>query len=546
MVFNLLDERWIPVRRRSGMQEKIAPWEMTNNYLSDPIVDLDFFRPDFNGSMIQFLIGLLQSTAPAKTEDDWYKKLEKPPPPEWLKERFMNVHDAFNLDGEDPLFMQDFDLPEKAKKTDLSSLLLEQPGGQTKKNNIDHFIKRSSAEFVFCNGCSAIALFNMQTNAPAGGRGLRTSVRGGGPLTTLLKGETVWQTVLLNTRPCANVVDTPDPLVFPWLAPTRTSGSSNPLITTPEDADNLQLFWGMPRRYRLSESEQEKPCSLCGSDDGRWSAVSSVSYGINYEGAWHHPLSPYRKDKNDGTILALHPSGNITYKDWLGITMGDNETGLMPAAPLKHLCDTDYDNEVPVRLWAFGFDLDKAKAEGWAESVMPVFNLPDKWLRDFGINVSRLVKGAEHANSLLRFSVRNALYGRPVDVVHKGNSIKVSKWYVGDGAKGSGLSIFKGISAEFWADTEKEFFDLTGQIAEALKNGNTDLLTALPTQWRKIMVAHATRIFDRVADSAPADSSNLRSIAFARNELFMNLYGKKLQGILDISVPPTVKKEEEK
>lgn len=36
-----------------------------------------------------------------------------------------------------------------------------------------------------------------------------------------------------------------DESVFPWLAPTRTSEQAS-AITTPEQVDKLQAYWGMP------------------------------------------------------------------------------------------------------------------------------------------------------------------------------------------------------------------------------------------------------------------------------------------------------------
>jgi|GEM_PF-2865700 len=67
MVFNLINEKWIPVRRLDGKREIIAPWQVTDNIGSNPIVSLDANRPDFNGALIQFLIGLVQTTmAPNK------------------------------------------------------------------------------------------------------------------------------------------------------------------------------------------------------------------------------------------------------------------------------------------------------------------------------------------------------------------------------------------------------------------------------------------------------------------------------------------------
>src|SRR5665648_694737 len=195
MVFNLVNEKWIPVRRADGKREIIAPWQVTDDISSNPIVSLDANRPDFNGALIQLLIGLVQTTMAPKKEIDWGDRFAKPPVADELKVAFAKVSHAFNLDGDSPRFMQDFDLDE-AKSNHIDKLLVEIPGDETVKDNADHFIKRDSVKRM-CLACSAMALFTLQTNAPAGGKGYRTSLRGGGPLTTIVTGDTLWQTIWL-------------------------------------------------------------------------------------------------------------------------------------------------------------------------------------------------------------------------------------------------------------------------------------------------------------------------------------------------------------
>ncbi len=57
MTFNLLTTPWLPVRRADGASELIIPDRLTVNP-ANPIVALDAPRPDFNGALVQFLIGL--------------------------------------------------------------------------------------------------------------------------------------------------------------------------------------------------------------------------------------------------------------------------------------------------------------------------------------------------------------------------------------------------------------------------------------------------------------------------------------------------------
>ena len=72
---NLLDEAWIPVRRKNGAQDWIAPWQ-----ISEPdIVALDARRPDFNGALVQFLIGLVQTTTLMNSHAEWQQWYDEPP-----------------------------------------------------------------------------------------------------------------------------------------------------------------------------------------------------------------------------------------------------------------------------------------------------------------------------------------------------------------------------------------------------------------------------------------------------------------------------------
>src|SRR5262249_3058909 len=156
MSFNLIHEKWIPIRRRDGTQELIAPWEITENLSSNPILALDAPRPDFNGALIQFLIGLVQTTMASENDRAWRKSLTQPPRPSQLRERFESVAFAFDLDGDGARFMQDLNLSDGEEK-EIATLLIEAPGDNTLRNNTDFFIKRGIAEqmcFGLCCNCS--------------------------------------------------------------------------------------------------------------------------------------------------------------------------------------------------------------------------------------------------------------------------------------------------------------------------------------------------------------------------------------------------------
>jgi CRISPR system Cascade subunit CasA len=200
----------------------------------NPFVGCAWPRADFDGAAHEFLIGLL-ATAAAPTDDEerlaWW---EVPPAPEMLQERFAEYADAFFLDGDGARFMQDADDLEGAVEVEVGALLIDAPGENTLKKNADLFVKRGSVS-VLCRAAAAMALFTLQAYAPSGGEGHRTSLRGGGSLTTSAvagragQPPNLWGRLWPNVETRAAIesrgVAGPQPSrerIFPWLAPTRT------------------------------------------------------------------------------------------------------------------------------------------------------------------------------------------------------------------------------------------------------------------------------------------------------------------------------------
>jgi len=81
-VFNLIDEPWLPVRRRSGAIEHIPPWRINDRIHDDPFVAFAWPRPDFNGAAHEFLIGLLATATAPDNNDEWEDSWQNPPTPD--------------------------------------------------------------------------------------------------------------------------------------------------------------------------------------------------------------------------------------------------------------------------------------------------------------------------------------------------------------------------------------------------------------------------------------------------------------------------------
>lgn len=512
---NLINDAWIPVRRADGTTEKIEPWRITDHVGTDksPVVAVASPRPDFDGALTQFLIGLLQTTCTPETEAAWWKWRETPPTTAVLRERTASITEAFELEGT-IAFMQDAAPNELETVQDIAALLIESPGEQTLKQNKDHFIKRSGVTQL-CQDCAAAALFSLQTNAPAGGQGHRTGLRGGGPLTTLVLGRNLWETCWVNVLEKNRYTGgtTPEHTLladrFPWLATTRTSAAKPPAgITTSVDVHPDQQFWAMPRRIRLVRHQLSEPefCDLCNASVILvFRQFNTKNYGVNY-GSFEHPLSPHYV--KDGVANPVHPQpGGIGYRHWLGLIENntDRNSERRPARVVQQFRLTHEDG----RLWAFGFDMDNMKARCWHDSTMPILAVDEGLETAFKAYIENMVQVANTIANLLRKQLKQAVFGE--------SDVR------GD------ISFMQ---AHFWAATESQFFEQIRQLRDVLRHGGAE--RPVLERWLSALKHAAFTVFDVHSQTGDFDAIDPRRVALARNELAKVLNGKKLRDLLGL------------
>ncbi|MDW7776037.1 MAG: type I-E CRISPR-associated protein Cse1/CasA [Methanosarcinales archaeon] len=520
----MINEKWIPVRRADGKREIIAPWQVTDDIGSNPIVSLDANRPDFNGALIQFLIGLVQTTMAPKRDGNWRTGLINPPGADELKTAFAKVSHAFNLNGDAPRFMQDFELND-GKSNEIDKLLVEIPGDETIKDNADHFIKRDSVKRM-CLACSAMALFTLQTNAPSGGKGHRVSLRGGGPLTTVIMGDTLWQTVWFNILNesdfldnCGNSLLTEDAAIFPWMGPTRTSEDDQ--LTTSEDAHPAQMFWGMPRRIVLKfDSDETGNCDVCDCNSNNLvTNYVAKNYGTYYGGSWRHTLTPYNISEKKELISIKGQPGGITFRHWLGLVQNDRKKGGEPAK-IVHIFrgrQSGLDNKQSPQLWAFGYDFDNMKVRCWYEGKMPLINVDESIRENYESVIEHLIKTSELVADNVRKYVKEAMFRRPGDV--KGN--------------------FSFIDNKFWNNTEPDFYATLEKLRISLSDGDdihTDAVVGIKLQWLNTLFRTGEQLFDEYSQSSQIDVADPKRIALAHRNLrkFNQKNNKQIIKILDL------------
>lgn len=541
--FNLLTQDWIPVRRVDGTRLRIPPWRITDPGDGSPgqaIADIDTPRPDFKGALLELLIGLVQTALPPADNRKWRLGLSAattnephlaPPDyaPEALKAAFAPLIPFFNLFGDRPRFLQDFTLTEAEAKesSPIGALLMDSPGENAAKNNSDFFIKRDQPPQHLCPACAAAALITLQTYAPSGGAGHRVSLRGGGPLTTLvIIDNSLWKTVWANVLPLdAHKVEALPPeaavfqgSVFPWLVPTRDSTKGEEIHRA--DVHFLHHYWAMPRRIVLDAETDDAPtaCPVCGQQGNVFvRQYWTKNYGNNYGAGWQHPLTPYRDQGPNKERLSIKgESEGRAYNQWLGFVYGaaDEKKFVLPAQVVTHYREgSPPGQEKPARLRTFGWDMDNMKARNWCEGEYPIFDLKGREARQFIGEVAPLVRAAEEACSNLRKAVHEALFSE------KGQKPKPD------------ATLLTLVETRFWAETETAFYKSVRLILDT--PDDEDALTELVVAWRGTLLATIGDLFAAVAEDGGTTPRKTRQIYAALNRMRAYTFGScsKILGI---------------
>ena len=388
-MLNLISDPWLPVRRRSGRTETIAPWAVNDRIDTDPVTAFAWPRPELNAASLELLIGMLATGLPPAGDPDaaWQWGWSEPPGPDALRARLERLAPCFELiaDGA-PAFLQDLDPLADADVSNPARLLFDTPGARTAKLNTDLFRRRAADDAVLSLPAAAIALYGHMSWCASGGVGHRVALRGGGPLVTLPVlghrrfGDTLWGQVW----PAVRIRSDDDPdwtgqpkKVFAWLAPTPTSrpeDGNRPL--GPDDMHALHVHWGMPRRIRLLAGPAAgRACAVTGERTA--TAVVGVrmrNYGIDYASGYRHPHTPDYRVSERSERLPVLATAQSARGDRLQGLVARSKDGLRgPASAMwRFPAHAGAPEAADPRMRCFGIDADKAKVVGWVDRTIPL------------------------------------------------------------------------------------------------------------------------------------------------------------------------------
>lgn len=516
MTYDLRYEHWLPLRRRSGTVEWGTIASIVSRLHDDPVMAVASPRADFDAATTEFLIGVVTAAMAPTDLESWIDGWQAAPSEAKLQQRLDTLPGAFDLDGEGPRFMQDLSEAELAQQeqSPIQDLLLN-------SMNSSLFIKPGTVERM-SRAAAAMALITAQSYSTAAGRGYRTGMRGGGPLTTLADPRAVtddevslWQLLWAN-------VETLDQLrgraqrsirkapadIFPWLGPTRSSDASGKSTTT-DDAHPLQAYFGMPRRIRLEFADESGMCDITGRTDVRMVTGFRVKgYGTQYVG-WKHPLSPHYAGKAVNELLPVHPQpGGIGWRDWLPLLHAEAGSGKEPSASVSAFASDRADaiglSSFAIR--AFGYDATNAKLRSWVSASLPGFPATDPArLNTFVATVRCLVDATDVAAFLVKAAVVSALH-----------------------ASGDAPGDYAQVKSALWHSTEAWFFSRMEVLVRA-----DDIRTASKMSKQAyigVLTRESLSVFDEYAPSDATRPEVLRRVIRARFSLCNSLRGSGKMG----------------
>lgn len=511
---NLILDPWVPIRDAAGTVRDISPLDLAT---TQPLpLDLAAQRPDFNGALAQFLIGLLQLVA-SEEREDWSAVMNgnQAPPVDELRKWASH----FEFDVGDCRVMQDMLLGDDEGANDLDALLLESPGANAARNNSDLFIKRRDPS-TFGLATAAQALITLQMNAPAGGQGHRTSVRGGGPVSYLWwpvqrggLAVPLWQKLWANVQALEGVCRRE--IVLPWTAACLTSEGGRDVIAQlgarfgamSERESAALCFFATPRRIRL-DIDDDVTCSMGGSRARGATSCVTKKFGANYlSHQFRHPLSSYYELKGEWLPTHLSDAG-FSYVDWLQTQRSSEALRAPSVLEGRHRRRVErwLGNAGDSPIWAFGFKMDNMKCEGWHEARFPVL-----------IGLSAEAEGTLFGQASLLIAATNACHS----ALRRG----LRKAWTDEGKKGD-TSVAE---RSLLSTTEAEFYQSLKRIAEkpAATAEDAAAREQVKLDWQKALTKAARTVFESHAQAGDARCESLKVMqrgAEARRQLELSLY----------------------
>ena len=496
---NLLTEQWIPVRPLpTGASAKIT---LRVLLCEDGRWEICLPRDDMELAALQLLVCMIQVLFPPKDAADLKQRIVSCLPKETFDGGCTPYRDWFQIDHPDYPFMQVRGVEAK-EATPMEKLL----AGLTGATN-SCFVNEPGLGARLCGGCAAIALFNQSSNAPSFGGGFKGSLRGAAPITTLVQGEHLRQTVWLNVLSEDRLIES-----IPWYRETRNQRPTcvDPIIAGKTiQAQKIGLFRGLfwqPAHIELMPPAEQRVCSCCGStEEITYRGFDKAKFSFTVTGLWPHPHGPRISMAKKGERIEKFISFTTTAPAWTLLSRfvvqrqmeNDKTAGQEPAAVIRQAQRL----VKGLRLNVGGYRTNKASI---LERRHELIFLNDGWSDHVDI-VHELVA--------LATGYRDALNKALFDFVHGFKKKKI---------KGAGVEVREVAQKQFYRRSEVTVLDALSLI------NFSDPAPVLLTMGEKLHQITET-LFNESVGPYLSDPELIRTIAISRKTLRKHLKALKPQ-----------------
>jgi CRISPR system Cascade subunit CasA len=302
---NLLTDNWIPVW--DGTRFRHINFQDTLCRENDWKLELN--RDDLNLAALQLLISLTQVIFSPADKRELRNRESEPMSAADFAAGVSPFLDWFDIRHKTFPFMQSNGIVAK-EPTPIQKLFPGLPEG-----NNHAFFNEPGEITAICEGCAAVALFNQATACPSFGGGFKGSLRGSAPITTLVSGatlrQTIWRNVLLKEA-LSDIYATPGVNDKPtWVDPIKKDES----ISAARIGPLRGLFW-QPAHIALG-GWTHGDCLCCGRRDTPLiTSFDKEKFTFTVVGTWAHPHSPKVWKEKKGALEEKYASFTTTAPAW--------------------------------------------------------------------------------------------------------------------------------------------------------------------------------------------------------------------------------------
>lgn len=289
---NLLVDDWIPVQKE-GVFKHIS---LKTLLTQDEPWQISLPRDDMEMACLQLLVSLTQVLFIPKDSSELKIHIKQPITEAEYVDAVEGQIEWFDMDHPEYPFMQVRGV-KSAELTDMAKLFAGLTGSTSST-----FVNEPNLASKLCSSCAVLGLFNQAMNCPGFGGGFKASLRGSAPISTLILGDDLRQTLWKNVL-CQPFLDD----AMPWHEATKDEKPNWVDVVKPgqkiaahETGLLRGLFW-QPAHVELVREGGRGICDCCGNEDQCYIGFNKEKFVYDFSGVWPHPHGPrvFKLAKNE-------------------------------------------------------------------------------------------------------------------------------------------------------------------------------------------------------------------------------------------------------